>query len=102
MPGAGIGAPECSSQPRNHIVSDLDPRSLIFVSSLFGLLCSAILLVMRRSFPSTIEGLNYWWLGSLSAVIASFLFGLRGVIPDLFSVVVANGALVGGFMLIYA
>lgn len=83
-------------------MSELDPRSLIFVAGLLGLLCSAILFMMRRSFPPTIGGLVYWSRGLLGMVLASVLFGLTGVIPELFSVVLANAMLVGGIMSFYA
>lgn len=82
-------------------MSDLDPRSLIFVAGLLGLLCSVILFMLRRSFPPTIGGLIYWSRGTLGMVIASVLFGLTGVIPTFFSVVVANAMLVGGIMSFY-
>ncbi|GAB3539386.1 GGDEF domain-containing protein [Noviherbaspirillum agri] len=83
-------------------MAELDPRSLIFVAGLLGLLCSAILFMLRRSFPPTIGGLVFWSRGLLGMVIASALFGLTGVIPPLFSVVLANAMLVGGIMSFYA
>lgn len=82
-------------------MSQLDPRSLIFVAALLGLLCSVILFMLRRSFPPTIGGLVYWSRGLLGMVVASTLFGLTDVIPALFSVVLANLMLVGGIMSFY-
>lgn len=83
-------------------MAELDPRSLIFVAGLLGLLCSAILFMLRRSFPPTIGGLVFWSRGLLGMVIASVLFGLTDLIPPLFSVVLANAMLVGGIMSFYA
>ena len=83
-------------------MSELDPRSLIFVAGLLGLLCSAILFMMRRSFPPTIGGLVYWSWGLFDMVLASSLFGLTGYLPESLSVVVANAMLVGGIMSFYA
>lgn len=83
-------------------MSELDPRSLIFVAGLLGLLCLAILFMMRRSFPPTIGGLVYWSRGLFGMVIASVLFGLTGVIPEFFCVVLANAMLVAGIMSFYA
>ncbi|HZW14070.1 MAG TPA: GGDEF domain-containing protein [Noviherbaspirillum sp.] len=83
-------------------MAELDPRSLIFVAGLLGLLCSAILFMLRRSFPPTIGGLMFWSRGLLGMVIASVLFGLTDIIPPLFSVVLANAMLVGGIMSFYA
>jgi diguanylate cyclase (GGDEF)-like protein len=80
---------------------DFDPRTLVFVSSLLALLCSTILFLQRRSFPSDVGGLGYWSAGCMAAVFASLLFGLRGLAPELFTIVIPNTLLVGGFMLIY-
>lgn len=83
-------------------MSELDPRSLIFVAGLLGLLCSAILFMLRRSFPPSIGGLNEWSWGLSGMVVASALFGLTGALPEIFSVVLANAMLVGGIMCFYA
>lgn len=83
-------------------MSELDPRSLILVAGLLGLLCSAILFMMRRSFPPTIGGLVYWSWGLFGMVLASGLFGLTGLVPEFFSVILANAMLVGGIMSFYA
>ncbi|HJV73544.1 MAG TPA: GGDEF domain-containing protein [Noviherbaspirillum sp.] len=82
-------------------MAQLDPRSLIFVAGLLGLLCSAILFMLRRSFPPTIGGLVYWSRGLLSMVVASLLFGLTDFIPPFFSAVLANALLVSGIMSFY-
>lgn len=82
-------------------MSELDPRSLIFVAGLLGLLCSVILFMMRRSFPPTIGGLVYWSRGLLAIVVASVLFSLTGSVPAFFTIVVANCMLVGGIMSFY-
>ncbi len=83
-------------------MSALDPRSLIFVAGLLGLLCSAILFMMRRSFPSTIGGLDYWSWGLFGMVLASVLFGMTGHLPRILSVVLANAMMVAGIMSFYA
>ncbi len=80
---------------------ELDPRSLIFVASLLGLLGLIILLILRSSFPPNIGGLIHWSRGLSGMVIASTLFGLTGYIPVLFSVIVGNTMLVGGLMSFY-
>ncbi len=79
----------------------LDLRSLFFVTSLLSLLCAAILLLMRRSFPSSVGGLKYWGWGSVGCVASTAMLGLRDVIPDFFSVVLATGFLIGSTMLMY-
>lgn len=83
-------------------MSELDPRTLIFVAGLLGLLCALILFMLRRSFPPTIGGLMYWSRGLLGMVFASGLFGMTDRIPPFFSVVLANAMLVAGIMSFYA
>lgn len=83
-------------------MSELDPRSLIFVAGLLGLLCSAILFMLKRSFPPDIGGLVYWSRGLFGMVLASALFGMTGILPDVLTVVLANVMMVGGIMSFYA
>jgi diguanylate cyclase (GGDEF)-like protein len=80
-----------------------DPRTLIFISCLLALLCSIILFLQRHSFPKSVGGLQYWGYGCMAIVAASGLLGIGDIWSQLlFTVVIANGLLVGGFMLIYA
>jgi diguanylate cyclase (GGDEF)-like protein len=83
-------------------VSALDPVTVIFVSSLLGLLCSIVLFVLRRSFPASIGGLTHWACSCLMSVASIALFGMYGALPELFTVVIPNSLLVGSFMVIYA
>ncbi|HEY8607505.1 MAG TPA: GGDEF domain-containing protein [Noviherbaspirillum sp.] len=83
-------------------MSELDPRSLIVVAGLLGLLCSAILFILRRSFPPTVGGLVYWSRGVFCLVLSSALFGMTGRLPVFLCVVVANVVLVAGILQLYA
>ncbi|TFV88168.1 diguanylate cyclase [Oxalobacteraceae bacterium OM1] len=96
--------PEAVNRHREEarILAELDPRSLIFVSGLLGLMCSAILFMLRGSFPLSIGGLRNWAWGLLCMVIASGMYGLTGSVPSFFPNVGGNVLLVGGIMLVYA
>ncbi len=84
-------------------MSGIDPRSLIFVAGLLSLVCAVILFVMRRSFPPAVAGLKEWAWANVVIFAATPLFGLRDYLHPLFSVVLANGMLVGGeFLLVDA
>lgn len=84
-------------------MSGIDPRSLIFVAGLLSLVCAVILFVMRRSFPPAVAGLKEWAWGNVVIFGATPLFGLRDHLHPLFSVVLANGMLIGGeFLLVDA
>lgn len=80
---------------------NLDVRSVILVAGALSLLMSMVLFFLRRSFPPSIRGLGEWAAGPAIIFVATLLFGARGVIPDLFSVVLANLLLLGGTVLLY-
>ncbi|MBU0753109.1 MAG: GGDEF domain-containing protein [Gammaproteobacteria bacterium] len=73
----------------------LDPRSLIVIAGLLALICVIIMFALRRSFPRSIAGLATWAWATVAMVVCGLLFGLRGTIPDFFSIVLANTMLVG-------
>lgn len=80
----------------------LDPRSIIVLAGLMGLLMSVVLFSMRRSYPPSIRGLREWTLAPLASFASTVLFALRGVLPDVFSIVLANMVLFQGCILYYA
>lgn len=73
----------------------LDPRSLIIIAGLLALVCVVIMFALRRSFPRSIGGLATWAWATVATMACGVLFGLRGTIPDLLSIVFANVVLVG-------
>jgi hypothetical protein len=81
---------------------EFDLRSLLVVSSMLSALSAIVMLIMRQSFPASIGGLGYWAGGCLAAVAATALLSVRGLIPHLFGIVLANTMSVAGFMLFYA
>ncbi len=82
--------------------SALDPRSIIVLAGVMGLLMSVVLFSMRRSYPPSIRGLREWTLAPLVSFASTVLFALRGVLPDVFSIVLANMVLFQGCILYYA
>lgn len=79
----------------------IDPRTFLFVANLLGMLCALVLWVQDKSFPDDIEGLRDWAKAVVLIGCASGLGSMRGVLPDLFSIVVASAALLlGQFLLI--
>lgn len=82
--------------------SALDPRSIIVLAGVMGLLMSLVMFSMRRSYPSSIRGLREWTLAPLLGFASSLLFGGRGVLPDLLSVTLANMVLFQGCITYYA
>ena len=80
----------------------LDPRSIIVLAGIMGLLMSLVVFSMRRSYPTSIRGLREWTLGPVTCCASTVLFALRGVLPDLLTIVVANMVLFQGCVFYYA
>ncbi len=74
----------------------LDLRSVILMSGLLGVMLSVVMLFLRLSYPRTIRGLGLWSVAGLLSFSSTFLFGGRGVLPDLLSIVGANLLLLAG------
>jgi diguanylate cyclase (GGDEF)-like protein/hemerythrin-like metal-binding protein/PAS domain S-box-containing protein len=77
----------------------IDIRTLILVLTIV-LLCRALVLgyvwTITRQYPPV----KLWVIGSALVAIGALLLALRGAIPDLFSVLLANGLLISGWMMI--
>lgn len=79
----------------------IDPRTLLLVANLLGLLCALVLWVQAKSFPEDIEGLREWAQAVVLIGCASGLASLRGMLPDGIAIVAASGMLLfGQFLLI--
>ncbi|OHC68213.1 MAG: hypothetical protein A3H93_12140 [Rhodocyclales bacterium RIFCSPLOWO2_02_FULL_63_24] len=79
----------------------LDVRSVILIAGIMSLLMAVVLFFLRRNYPPSIKGLSEWAAAPAVLFGATLLFGARGAIPDLFSMVVANLLLFGGTSLLY-
>jgi diguanylate cyclase (GGDEF)-like protein len=67
-----------------------------------ALAMSVVLLIIARTYPRNIRGVREWGLSVLLIAVGIPLFVARDVIPDLFSIVLANLILLAGFMLMNA
>lgn len=79
----------------------LDLRSVILMSGLLGVMLSVVMLFLRLSYPRTIRGMGYWAGAGLLAFGSTFLFGGRGLLPDLLTVVGANVSLLAGVTMLH-
>jgi len=79
----------------------LDVRSIILIAGIMSLLMAIALHFMKRNYPSSIKGLAEWAAAPVVLFVATLLFATRGVIPNLFSIVLANLLLFGGASLLY-
>ena len=78
-----------------------DLRTVLVVVGCMGGLMAFVLGLMRRSYPSSIRGLGAWAAGFGVLFVSTLLFGARGAIPDVVSIVVANLLALGGFALLH-
>lgn len=81
-------------------MSDLiDPRTVIFMASLLGGLMSVVLELFSRNASELVPGLRQWTNASWVIFVTAFLFGLRGVLPDVLAVTLANAMLLAACVL---
>lgn len=60
---------------------------------------SGVLFVIARNYPKNIHGLRQWYQSSFILALALPLFLARDIIPDLFSIVLANLMILACFMM---
>jgi diguanylate cyclase (GGDEF)-like protein len=79
----------------------LDLRSIVIMSGVLGLLISMVFLFLRVSYPKSIKGLGFWAAAPALEFGSALMFGLRGQIPDVLSILCANLALLTGVAFVY-
>ena len=80
----------------------IDLRTIFFATSLMAALVSCILLIAHYSFPANVRGLRTTARANFTLVLVSVAFGLRDIIPDAISIVVADILLFLGYWLMLA
>lgn len=70
----------------------LDIKTLAFVSGIISLVLSICMLYVRQT-RKTYPGFNEWTVASIFNFLGMFFLSLRGVLPDFFSVIIANSLL---------
>jgi len=67
----------------------LDMRTLFFVTSILGLVLFACMVAVSVT-RKTYSGFGHWTVAAICYFLGNALIGLRGAIPDFFSIVIAN------------
>lgn len=78
-----------------------DPRYLVVMAGFMSLVMSVVLFAMWRSYPRSIAGLAEWAAAPLLWCGAIALFLARGALPEVLTIVAANGLLFAGALLFY-
>ena len=77
---------------------DLDLRTVILITGARSLLLALLVGVVYAIVPRSVPGVGLWVAAPLIVAVAAALFALRGQVPDLLSVVVANLLLLIGML----
>ena len=80
---------------------NLDPRSMIAMAGFMAAVMAIVLVFMRRHYPPSIRGVGAWAAATLLWLTSTVLFGMRGLVPDWLSLVIANQLLVLGTVTYY-
>jgi diguanylate cyclase (GGDEF)-like protein len=78
-----------------------DPRSIIAMASIMGLLMGGVMFFLRRIYPPNIGGLLQWAIAPFLCFVATTLYAARGLIPDLISSAGSNVILLGASVTFY-
>jgi diguanylate cyclase (GGDEF)-like protein len=71
----------------------LDVRTIVAITGVMACLMALVLHFQRRSYPASIQGLDHWTAAPLLAFASTVFFGLRGIIPDVMSIMAGNALL---------
>ncbi|WP_158206792.1 GGDEF domain-containing protein [Pseudoduganella flava] len=74
----------------------LDPFSVVLMAALMCAVMSAVLFGARRGFPAEVRGISHWGAALAVQVLSAFCFALRGSLPDLLVLPIANVLFVFG------
>ena len=80
---------------------NIDVRTVLFYSALINAISLIIVWTIWRQNRKHYEGLSLWFVTYIMLFISAVLTTLRGYIPDLVSIAIANDLLIGGFIVLY-
>lgn len=83
----------------NGVAMVLDPRTSILIVGILSVFISFFTLMLWRSYRGAFPDTWFLFLGTLAIGISDFLFGLRGLIPLVLSMTLANALMIGGLEL---
>lgn len=64
---------------------NLDSKTIVFMSVLQAPVIALVLLLLRRNYPTSVQGLGWWAHGTVWIFLGILLIGSRGDIPNLLS-----------------
>jgi PAS domain S-box-containing protein len=68
----------------------LDVSTILFTNFIISIACTVVVILLWVEYRKTYNGLIFWVVDFILQMIASVLIALRGIIPNLLSIVLAN------------
>ena len=79
----------------------LDTRTILLSLIIINIVCTVVVAVLWFQNRKRYAGIGYWLANFVLQFVALLLFGLRGSLPDLVSVVLGNLLVISGLLLLY-
>jgi PAS domain-containing protein len=78
-----------------------DLRTVMFIYGIVNIICAGAMIIIWYQSRKTLAGTGFWAMDMILQAVGAILITLRGLVPDLFSIVLANVMISGGIILIY-
>ena len=79
----------------------LEIRTIIFSYVITNAICLVVMALVWQRNRERFAGLGFWLANFACQLAAIVLVALRGIVPDLFSIVASNSLAIGGALLLY-
>jgi PAS domain S-box-containing protein len=79
----------------------IDLKTVMFVSTLVNIICAGAIAIIWYQNRKHFAGLAFWLVDMILLTTGTTLVILRDLVPDFFSIVLANTMIVGGIVIIY-
>lgn len=79
----------------------IDMRTVMLSSIVSNAICAAVMISLRFQNRRRSAGMNFWLANFVMQFLAMLLIALRGVLPDLISILLSNFLVIGGTILLY-
>jgi len=80
----------------------MDIKTIFIVSTLIYFLLTILIISLWRQNKNRNKGIGFWVIHFILLTIAQVLIAMRGVIPDILSIVLANALVILGVIFLYA
>jgi PAS domain S-box-containing protein len=79
----------------------LDMKTVLLSYVISNAICAIVMSALWLQHRRRSAGLNFWLADFIMQLLALFIIGMRGTIPDFVSIVIGGGLVIGGTLLLY-